>query len=474
MGFQGMPFYPAVKEAQQRLQGLEGEFPCASWLPVIYQDPTAIAPTWELSASKNRLSQILKKTVLTSFSATVFIFCLRMLSLLQSAELATFDHFLRWRPFETPDSRLLIVQATPEDIDREPETMRHRASLSNNTISLLLEKLADYDPISIGLDIYRPFPAGSPKLKQQLQEHNTFGICKVRDSEAGDPTGEAPSPEISPERLGFVDAVIDRDKILRRQLLSLNVSDLTDTCSTTNNLSFLLVLHYLNSQHQIQLNWQRETNDRYRLQLGDTILPQLTPGRLLGGLDGQTGAYQPSELGGRQILLNYRTLAKNTAIASTVSVGDILQDKITPSKRHQLKHRIVLIGIADSTARSQDYWYVPYGQSQQIATGVSLQAQMVSQLLSAVLDHRPLLRVMPRWGEGLWILAWSGIASLWFWRKPSVSRQNWVWFGGSCFALYGISHLLFLRGLWSPLVPTFLAMAIAAGLMAVLGKNRVK
>ena len=60
--------------------------------------------------------------------------------------------------------------------------------------------------------------------------------------QAGDPTGEAPSPEISPERLGFVDAVIDRDKILRRQLLSLNVSDLTDTCSATNNLSFLLAL----------------------------------------------------------------------------------------------------------------------------------------------------------------------------------------------------------------------------------------
>ena len=61
---QGIPFYPAVKEAQQRLQGLEGEFPCASWLPVIYQHPTAIAPTWELSPSKNTLSQVFKKTLL--------------------------------------------------------------------------------------------------------------------------------------------------------------------------------------------------------------------------------------------------------------------------------------------------------------------------------------------------------------------------------------------------------------------------
>ena len=150
-----------------------------------------------------------------------------------------------------------------------------------------------------------------------------------------------------------------------------------------------------------------------------------------------------------------------------------MQDKIAPAKRDDLKQRIIFIGIADSTARSQDYWYVPYGQSQQTATGVSLQAQMVSQLLSAVLDHRPLLRVIPRWTEGVWILFWSGIGSLCFWRTPPVSWRNWGWFGVSCLALYGISHLLFLGGLWLPLVPTLLTMAIAAGLMAVLGKNRV-
>jgi len=51
------PFYLAVREARERLQGLESNFPCASWLPVIYQNPTEIPLTWqELLGAKKSLS----------------------------------------------------------------------------------------------------------------------------------------------------------------------------------------------------------------------------------------------------------------------------------------------------------------------------------------------------------------------------------------------------------------------------------
>jgi len=43
----GQSFYLAVREARERLQGLEGEFPCASWLPAIYQNMAEVPPTWE-------------------------------------------------------------------------------------------------------------------------------------------------------------------------------------------------------------------------------------------------------------------------------------------------------------------------------------------------------------------------------------------------------------------------------------------
>ncbi|PSB54106.1 hypothetical protein C7B67_00085 [filamentous cyanobacterium Phorm 6] len=44
----GQTLYLAVKEAKNRLrEELGNEFPCANWLPVIYQNPAMIPPTWE-------------------------------------------------------------------------------------------------------------------------------------------------------------------------------------------------------------------------------------------------------------------------------------------------------------------------------------------------------------------------------------------------------------------------------------------
>jgi branched-chain amino acid transport system substrate-binding protein len=38
---EGTPFYLAVRQARERLHGLENEYPCASWLPIICQNPNA-------------------------------------------------------------------------------------------------------------------------------------------------------------------------------------------------------------------------------------------------------------------------------------------------------------------------------------------------------------------------------------------------------------------------------------------------
>ena len=42
----GKPLYLAMREARERLQGLEDDYPCATWLPAIVQNPAAIPPTW--------------------------------------------------------------------------------------------------------------------------------------------------------------------------------------------------------------------------------------------------------------------------------------------------------------------------------------------------------------------------------------------------------------------------------------------
>ncbi|MFW6296416.1 MAG: CHAT domain-containing protein, partial [Halothece sp.] len=43
----GESLYLAVREAQERLQFLENKFPCATWLPVICQNPSELQVTWQ-------------------------------------------------------------------------------------------------------------------------------------------------------------------------------------------------------------------------------------------------------------------------------------------------------------------------------------------------------------------------------------------------------------------------------------------
>jgi uncharacterized protein YjbI with pentapeptide repeats len=42
----GKSFYVAVRQARERLQGLEDTFPCATWLPVICQNPAEVPMQW--------------------------------------------------------------------------------------------------------------------------------------------------------------------------------------------------------------------------------------------------------------------------------------------------------------------------------------------------------------------------------------------------------------------------------------------
>jgi|GEM_PF-7105264 len=57
----GQSLYASVREARQRLQLLEEQFPCASWLPVIFQNPAEAPPTWQGFLNKTIDSVQLKK-----------------------------------------------------------------------------------------------------------------------------------------------------------------------------------------------------------------------------------------------------------------------------------------------------------------------------------------------------------------------------------------------------------------------------
>ncbi len=51
---EGQSFYLAVRQAREKLQGLESEFPGASWLSIICQNPVEVPLTWEELRNKNK------------------------------------------------------------------------------------------------------------------------------------------------------------------------------------------------------------------------------------------------------------------------------------------------------------------------------------------------------------------------------------------------------------------------------------
>jgi CHASE2 domain-containing sensor protein len=356
---------------------------------------------------------------------------------------------LQLRPKEALDSRVVVVEITEKDIQSRQETTVGPKSVSDSTLAKLLNKLQKYQPRVLGLDIYRDFIDRPNKLKPiqlplELSKNNVIVVCKSRDSKF-DTEGVKPPKEVPVERQGFTDAIQDSDGVVRRQILAM-AQEPSSSCETPYSLSFQLADRYLFYQ-----NIKTNLGEDYA-QFGSKVFTRLKPGR--------SGAYQQEvDLGGIQILVNYRN-----ADYQRVSLEDVLRNKVNPDL---LKNRVVIIGVTANTI--SDIWSTPYSTTHQQyreVSGVFIQAQMVSQILSAVLDERPILWVLPFWGDILWICGWSVVTSLLVWRVLLVSNKTSVILI-TVVILYGVCAIaLFTQGLWIPFIPS--AFAVVVGGVAVL------
>ncbi|MEH2149412.1 CHASE2 domain-containing protein [Nostoc sp.] len=450
----GESLYQAVRQARERLQGLEDRFPCATWLPVICQNPAQIPPTWdELRSTKTKPDLALstrrrfRTTLLSSLAITGLVCGVRLLGWLENPEIQAFDLMMRSRPPEGIDPRLLVITIDDDDLatQRENNESLIGASISEKSLNKVLAKLNQYQPRAIGLDVYRDFQAKEPGLITRLQKtQNLVGVCKGSDS-TGNIKGINPPPEIPPGNLGFSDFIHDRDGVIRRHLLFMN-QEPTSLCSAPYAFSLQLAFLYLRPS-----GIQPKFTPKGNLQLGKTIFPKL---------ESRTGGYQNIDANGGQILLNYRS---SKEIAQQVKLTQFLSSPINPSA---IKDRIVLIGVV-AKGDSPDTWPTPYGVPlDEQMPGVLVQAQMVSQILGAVQDGRPLLRAWSLWVEVVWILGWSLVGGVLAWHKLSLP---WLVLavGVTSSVLYVVCLGLLISGAWVPFVPSALSLVAMVGLMSI-------
>jgi adenylate cyclase len=149
-------------------------------------------------------------------------------------------------------------------------------------------------------------------------------------------------------------------------------------------------------------------------------------------------------------------------VAPTVTLSQVVRNEITPA---QIKDKIVLIGT--TAVSSKDLFYTPYSASARVnhqMSGVEIHGQMVSQILSAALDQRPLFWFLPEWSEWFWIAGWAiigGCLSWWVRHPLSLGVAN----TSMLLLLGGMGFGFLLQAGWIPLVAPAIAFALSSATM---------
>lgn len=438
----GESLYLAERQARERLQGLEHQFPCASWLPVIYQNPLVIPPNWQSlcgsDLSSTPAAPRVKKqhgrstTLWICLIVTVAILVVRSIGMLQPMELAAYDQLMRSRPAEVVDPRILVVEVTQADVNQQGGY-----PLTDATLVKSIAALQSLQPVAIALDMHRFQPRGEGRqrlITQFQQDSRLLTVCAFNQ----DDRNYAAPPEFSAdqqlEQVGFSNLMVDRFSVsqpvprtdvqtatpgqpegrtVRRHLLSYEptISPTRSACATPYSLSFQLAYRFL---HNAGIQPLQVTADQ-QWQFGSVVFRSL-PSRFVG--------YQALDAT-NQIMLNYRAAPPRQKI----SLQQVLDGQVMAN---MVRDRLVLIGYTAPVAR--DSFDTPYGEM----AGVWVHAHMVSQMLSSVLEKRPQIWGLPQWrnlqwGDAIWIFGSSLVAAVLVKRLRDIcsNRSRLLWLGGA-------------------------------------------
>jgi len=386
------------------------------------------------------LIRLLRGVLIVTPGVTSIIILVRLLGWLQPIELATLDLSFRLRPPEPPDDRIVIVGVEESDIQRLQQW-----PLSDTVLAQLLKQIKKQKPSAIGLDIYRNLPV-EPGHKEIVKVFKTttnlFGIKKAIGDRFSSEVNASPILEKS-GRATANDIVVDTDGVLRRGML------FPIPRQALPSLGLMVAATYLEKKG---IKPSRANNGF--MQLGTTVF---TP------FNSNDGGYIHADDGGYQILLNYRGSAHHFR---TVSAMDVLENRIP---KDFMRDHIVLVG--NTAVSLNDSFYTPYSNGSTgtpvRTAGVEIQANLASQILSSVLDGRPLIQVWPKPLENFWIVIWVLCVTsfAWSWRNLRIyifllRLTALLFFGVTSVCLIGYTS--FLIGWWIPVAPTVLAILSAS------------
>ncbi|MDH6084606.1 CHASE2 domain-containing serine/threonine-protein kinase [Umezakia ovalisporum] len=398
--------------------------------------PFAKDKTYRDSSHRNHW---LQSILVISLGVTAFLWGVRELKWFQSWELKAYDQMVRSRPVEAPDPRILLVTITEEDI------AQHKWPLSDATVNQLLLKLTSHQPRVIGLHLNRPH--------QNNLANNLHSATKIITTCLFSSIGRSeipPPPNFPEDHLGFQDLIPDyqEDQIIRRSLLFAQSTD--SQCTTPFSFAGRLAVHYLE-----KLGFSIDFSHQYNFSIGKT---------LFSTLKANSGGYKRLDAAGYQILLNYR---HSEYLAQQVTLTQVLNNQLDANL---VKDKLVIIGTtAPSVSPGFPTPYSAAPQQPSRTPSVLINAHIVSQIISTVLDGRPLIWYWSEEAEILWLLGWSIIGSIAGWQLRHPLFLFAV--GGTTLAaLVLICTVVFSQAGWIPLIPPAIGL-ITSGLSTTMYTN---
>jgi CHASE2 domain-containing sensor protein len=463
----GESLHTSVRHAREWLHSLEGEFPCASWLPMLFQNPAMEPLNWQriidqeplLDGSSPALSNVQPNTLPQKIRTPIRRLRLRgvmALSLLvgglvlggrsigwlNQAELWNYDWMaqLQFRQAVSTDPsknsdmpKIRVIGITQQDTQKYAQAgMKEPNVISDRALTELITKINRYQPRVIGLDIARdtaqPNPADYQQLLKVLDSASGLVVaCKVGED---DVPGQQAIPSLSPPKLttpklvGYADSLIyDMDGIVRRYGLQMEMRE-RSTCKTEDSFAW-----------QVIKQAGAEQILRKKIELPADF----------GGYQGD-----PLDFGEAQVLINYHRSNRNI---KPYSLQDILLMDSQDELQQLFENNIVMIGY---NMTNEDVHSTAIGTS----TGVMIHTHVVRQLL----QQTPQPRTWPQWLEAVWTIGWVLLGGGLLWRVRQRSRQIILTIG--CVLMIQIwVYLAWLQSLWISAIPAILALLLLSFLV---------
>ncbi len=382
------------------------------------------------------LKASLRSGLLPGLLITGLIMGGRWLGTFERWELLILDRFMQGPLSEPTDERIVLV-----GIDESTLQRVKTYPIPDQDLADLLERLYQHQPRVIGLDILRDVPVepGFAALQTAFQTMES-----LIGPEKALPPVVSPPPDLPSERVGIIDAWLDTDGQQRNILLGTQIHG--DSLPTFKfSWSLRIAEAYLKHEG---VTLENGLKDPSAMRFGPVEIPRFRSN--FGGYSRGNASE-----GSVQTLLHFR---RGDPSFHYLTAEAIYAGNYDPE---QLRDRIVLVGV--TTASIQDFVSAATSSVVDPDTtwiyGLEVQAHAVSQIISAVLDGRPLIQTWPDWLEYLWIFGWSGFSLL----MTAYARSPWqtlLGTGGCVVGLVVGSYLLWLGGWWIPLVPAAVALIL--------------